>query len=153
MPIVHPPIRSVQSLDSVNVQHTSLVILSAGVHQQQQEKGKEEAALQTPIAQLRTPSALNLVSASVSATSLEMQSAGDREKLCAAAMLEEEEMEWTQDANQTLIVLSLTLSALSLASASAAAMRQEMRSVGGEETLCAVDRGATRMLGSGIFLL
>merc|ERR1712192_371126 len=148
-PIVHPPIRSVQSLDSANVQHTSQVILSAGVRRQQQEE-KEEAALQTPIAQLQTRSARNLVSASVNATSLEMQSAGAREIPCAAVRLEEE---WTQAANRTLIVLSLTLSALSLASASAAAMRQEMRSVGGEETLCAVDRGATRMLGSGIFLL
>merc|ERR1711971_347919 len=113
-PIVHPPIRSVQSLDSVNVLHTSLVILSAGAHQQQQqEKEKEEAAPQMPIAQLRTRSARNLVSASVSATSLEMHSAGARETPCAAVRLEEEE--GTQDTNRTLIVLSLTQSALSLA--------------------------------------
>ena len=58
----------------------------------------------------------------------------------------------TQAANRTLIVLPLTPSALSLASASAAAMRREMRSAGGEETLCAADRGASRMLGWGIFL-
>ena len=102
-----------------------------------------------PIVQLRTQSALNLVSASVSATSLEMQSAGARETPYAAAVRLEKE---TQAANRTLIVLPLTPSALSLASASAAAMRREMRSAGGEETLCAADRGASRMLGWGIFL-
>ena len=90
-----------------------------------------------PIVQLRTQSALNLVSASVSATSLEMQSAGARGTLCAAAVRLEEEV--TQGAVRTPIVLPLIPSVLSLDSASAAAMRQEMRSVGGEETLCAVD--------------
>ena len=149
--IVHPPIRSVRSLDSANVQHTSQVIPSAGVHRQKQEEKQkeEEAAPQMPIVQLRTQSALNLVSASVSATSLEMQSAGARETPYAAAVRLEKE---TQAANRTLIVLPLTPSALSLASASAAAMRREMRSAGGEETLCAADRGASRMLGWGIFL-
>merc|ERR1711971_172041 len=108
MLIVHPPILSVQSLDSANVQHTSLVILSAGVHQQKQQQEKEEDALQMPIAQLQTRFALNLVSASVSATSLEMQSAGAKEIRFAAVRPEEEEMEWTQAANRMLIVLSLT---------------------------------------------
>ena len=90
-----------------------------------------------PTAQLRTRSALNLVSASVSATRLEMQSAGARGTLCAATVRLEEEV--TQGAVRTPIVLPLIPSVLSLHSASAAAMRQEMRSVGGEETLCAVE--------------
>ena len=138
-PIVRRLIQSAQSLDSANVQHISQVILSAGVNwQQQQEEKEEEAVLQTPIAQLLIRSAPNLDSASVSATSLAMQSAGAKEKQCAVAGRLEEK---TLAAILTPIVLPLTLFALSLAFASAAAMRREMRSVGGEETLCVVDGG------------
>ena len=138
-PIVCHLIQSAQSLDSANVQHISQVILSAGVNwQQQQEEKEEEAVLQTPIAQLLIRSAPNLDSASVSATSLAMQSAGAKEKQCAVAGRLEEK---TLAAILTPIVLPLTLFALSLAFASAAAMRREMRSVGGEETLCVVDGG------------
>ena len=138
-PIVRRLIQSAQSLDSANVQHISQVILSAGVNwQQQQEEKEEEAVLQTPIAQLLIRSAPNLDSASVSATSLAMQSAGAKEKQCAVAGRLEEK---TLAAILTPIVLPLTLFALSLDFASAAAMRREMRSVGGEETLCAVDGG------------
>ena len=147
-PIVRRLIRSAQSLDSANVQHISQVILSAGVNWQQLEE-KEEAALQTLIAQLPTRCALNSVSASVSATSLAIQSVGAKEKQFAVAVVRLEEE--TQAAILTPIVLPLTQFALSLAFASAAAMRREMRSVGGEETLCAVDQGATRILGWGIF--
>merc|ERR1719370_892289 len=78
--IVHRLIRSAQSLVSVNVQHTSQGIQSAGVDCQHLQLEEEEAVLQMPIAQLLTRSALNLVSASVSATSLATQSAGAKEK-------------------------------------------------------------------------
>merc|ERR1712037_589859 len=80
---------------------------------EKEEEEEEQAVLQMPIAQLLTRSALNLVSASVSATSLATQSAGAKENQCAP----------------------------SLAFASAAAISRERRSVGGEETRCAVDRG------------
>lgn len=134
-PIVRRLIRSAQSLASVNVQHISQGIQSAGLDQQEEEE--EEAVLQMPIAQLLTRSALNLVSASVSATSLATQSAGAKEKQCAAAVRLEE----TLAAILTRIVLPPTQFAPSLAFASAAAISRERRSVGGEETLCAVDRG------------
>ena len=133
-PIVRRLIRSAQSLASVNVQHISQGIQSAGLDQQEEE---EEAVLQMPIAQLLTRSALNLVSASVSATSLATQSAGAKEKQCATAVRLEE----TLAAILTRIVLPPTQCAPSLDFASAAAISRERRSVGGEETLCAVDRG------------
>merc|ERR1712037_995898 len=104
---------------------------------EKEEEEKEEVVLQMPIAQLLTRSALNLVSASVSATSLATQSDGAKEKQCAAAVRLEE----TLAAILTRIVLPLTQFAPSLAFASAAAISRERRSVGGEETLCAVDRG------------
>merc|ERR1712037_870933 len=138
--IVHRLIRSAQSLVSVNVQHTSQGIQSAGVdcqHLQLEEEEEEEAVLQMPIVQLLTRSALNLVSASVSATSLATQSAGAKEKQCAAAVRLEE----TLAAILTRIVLPPTQFAPSLDFASAAAISREVRSVGAEQTLCAVDRG------------
>ena len=100
---------------------------------------EEEGALQMPIVQLLTQSALSLVSASVSATSLEMPSAGAKERQFVASvavrLLEE-----TRAASLTQIVLPPTRSAPSLAFASAAAINREMRSVGEEETLCALER-------------
>ena len=131
MLIVHLQIRSAQSLDSVNVQHMSQVTLSAGVHQQQEEKQVQEAALQTPIAQPRTQCALSLVSANVPATSLEMLNVGAKERLCVE--LEEAEM---QAAIQTPIVPQLIRSVLSLVFASAAVISRGVKNVGGGETLC-----------------
>merc|ERR1711963_998603 len=140
MPIVLRLIRSARSLDSVNVQHISQVIQSAGLDFQEQEKEEEqrEAALQMPTVQLLTRSVLNLVSVSVSATSLEMLSAGAKEKQFAAVAVRL--LEETRAASLTRIVLPPTRSALSLAFASAAAISREMRSVGEEETRCAVEK-------------
>ena len=129
MLIVHLQIRSAQSLDSVNVQHMSQVTLSAGVHQQQEEKQVQEAALQTPIAQPRTQCALSLVSANVPATSLEMLNVGAKERLCV-------ELEEMQAAIQTPIVPQPIRSVLSLVFASAAVISRGMKNVGGGETLC-----------------
>ena len=129
MLIVHLQIRSAQSLDSVNVQHMSQVTLSAGVHQQQEQKQVQEVALQTPIAQLRTQCALSLVSANVPATSLEMLNVGAKERLCV-------ELEEMQAAIQTPIVPQPIRSVLSLVFASAAVISRGVKNVGGGETLC-----------------
>ena len=146
MQIVQHLILFALNMAFANVQVISREIQSAGKGAKEEEKEvdkeekeQEEAALQMPIVQLLTQSALSLVSASVNATSLEMLSAGVKEKQFVASvavrLLEE-----TRAASLTQIVLPPTRSAPSLAFASAAAINREMRSVGEEETLCALER-------------